>query len=336
MPSDTAEFFTSQLDAAAQTLFSSTARQAGIHALNAGVFSYHSGGYYTDNDPGIVWPNPYERDSSLILFASGGRKVSASTFVICHAVDGLTEMTGIDIGRQGNSSLFGELVDRGMGKDGFGVESYADAALRFFIAARKHRIKDNLTMSRDENLPPRIGGVDGGVIARIFRALNSMSSNLAIDHIPQESVVYSGVTYGLATSLYDILLRSQRDPGNSIGNGSRRLGTIFESSEHGVVSVRKLVDFPGEIKVTIGHRPKLGEPNFIIEQFFIGQNQTVKDFVMCDADMYSPQIIANSWQQLDSTRPDEACTPQQEKDIMELLISIIREQNEKWERPTLL
>ncbi|MET1033200.1 MAG: hypothetical protein ABWX94_01755 [Candidatus Saccharimonadales bacterium] len=285
------QFFAQQLEAAGQVAFSSTAHGAGIIALNAGRYDFEPRANYAQR--AIIWPDPHEQNTACIVSQEVQKFQETASFVRItstnqgYAAEGVVTKLGFDQG----ANLYGRqlLSERDM------PDSYLTQVGTGFMVAAMQRYSEIRRTSPSKAAPGMVG-VEGSTVARLFRSLNSLGSNLVVAGAMHEKSNFTTQTYDLASSLLKMTvsgIRGQASETNNIllpgANGVPR-GAIFESQDT-INAIYRTQDYPDSIALATVARPGM-DPTTFVDQYTIQVGLVSLDMMPLPAESYNIPSLA--------------------------------------------
>lgn len=304
-----AAFFSTQIAAASQTVFSPTANQASITPLNAARSTIRIKEGNVDADyEGIVWPDPYAPMTYCVVIGTAhSRGLSKTAFMRVTARPDSYQVEGVALNLSHNSPS-GNLY----GKQHFSRHDIADQTISFlggcfFVTAEmeaqeleKQGDSQN-TASLDLISAVKLAGVEGSATARLFRSLSSLGSNLVIAGDMNEPVAYSDETYDLAATLLKRtvkgIIRDSRTGESLVLHPTTRqpVGAVFETSE-GLSIIRRVATYPATIGLTAAAQPQSSSDNMLVAHYYVqakGATLDLRAFPATNYD-YDPQFLLNT------------------------------------------
>jgi len=300
---DQAAFFSAQLAGVNQAVFSPAAHQAGVTPLNATRYSMgvSGGSARRTSYEGITWPDPYEANAYCVALGTPqSRGLGTMSFARISAAPAHYEVEGVALNltyRAGGGNLYGKQL---MARYDMDEQSVGQLAGQFLITAQElaHKTGDVATEQKAGQLAVKpsvqMSGVEGEVVARLFRSISSLGSNLVIAGAMNERVSYSDQTYDLAQTLLKMtvngIARNEHPEGDSVvtGQDRRPIGAVL-ATPSGLAVIRRVNTYPETIGLTTADCPQPDSEEMFVSHHYIQARRTAIDTATVPANAYSPQ-----------------------------------------------
>lgn len=285
-------FFAHQLEAARQATFSSTAHEAGIVALNAARYSFEPGSESLQN--AITWPDLYERNTMCIASGERARASGLASFVRVTKMSHSYAAEGVVTGLGYNRNLYGRQLTQQ--EDVLDIDP-AQIGANFMIAALRETSElGALSLQKPSQ---GIVGVEGDTVARMYRSLSSLGSNLIVTGtMPERN--FTNQTYDLASSLLKVtingILRDQTSDAKGVllyNANNKPRGALFES-DNGIAAIYRTNGYPDSIALATVSRPRVDDHTLLVDQYSIQARAVSLDVMTLPVEAYNFPSLASA------------------------------------------
>jgi hypothetical protein len=284
---DQSRFFRTQLEAASDLAFSSTAHQVGALSMTGMRYSMNMSSRTIDV---LEWPDVSQQGAQCTLLSSslayGGGFACLSSQRGDITVEGMYAKGGYDVLLYGKKTFtYDDANDKGLRKLPF-----------HFFTGMSDQIGD---FQRYMHKPKAgVAGIDSHTAGRLLRSMQSLSAAMIIGGVEARDGMRSCIAYDLTRTLFKRAVsqplnqpvrqeEALQGPMSFIASGS----VVFASKRYGQVVIQSAESYPHGYLLTLAAPPTVDEPPCMVEHYEILRDNVYSEYSFLPSEVYDKQGI---------------------------------------------